>query len=116
MVKRPKRCTRDHVCEDCAKNGFTPGHYDHYQCEECRITFGSLKFNKVGDPSNEVCGTVADVLKHNNSLKHVCLDSQEMDGDRLELEAVVAMVYAGAAAAGVHGILPGSLFFFTALF
>ena len=43
---RPKNGARDLVCAECAKKGFSSGKYDEYECHECNIAFGSLKFNK----------------------------------------------------------------------
>ena len=39
-------CLRVLVCAECTKKGFSPGKYHEFECHECNIAFGSLKFNK----------------------------------------------------------------------
>ena len=57
-----------------------------------KLSTSLRKLEIHGFYSTEVCLTVADVLRQNESLKHVSLDSRDMYGDQLELKAVVAMV------------------------
>ena len=47
VVKNHRHFQRDLVCTDCLNNGFSPGRYEQYECQQCKLTLGSLKFAKM---------------------------------------------------------------------
>ena len=44
QLKNHRQFQRDLVCADCCRNGFSAGRYEGYECQQCKHTFGSLKF------------------------------------------------------------------------
>ena len=65
VVKNHRHFQRDLVCTDCLNNGFSPGRYEQYECQECRLTLGSMKFAKM---------MLADFKRRGESSPLICED------------------------------------------
>ena len=65
VVKNHRHFQRDLVCTDCLNNGFSPGRYEQYECQECKLTLGSMKFAKM---------MLADFKRRGESSPLICED------------------------------------------
>ena len=61
-LKNHRQFQRDLVCADCCRNGFSTGRYEQYECQQCRLTLGSLTCAKMmladfkrGQSSHLIC-------------------------------------------------------------
>ena len=67
MVKLHSHHRRDLVCADCMNNGCSPGRYEQYDCQQCHLTFGSLKFATMSLKN----------FKHGSSSRLICQECQQ---------------------------------------
>ena len=44
IIKHHLHADRDLVCSGCTERGYAPSRYEDHECQECRLKFGSNKF------------------------------------------------------------------------